>query len=63
MISKDSTMEFEEIDMLCLQIVKLAVKRDRLEVVRLLKKIVPEFISNNSEFEVLDSKGEEFIIP
>ncbi|PZU23334.1 MAG: polysaccharide biosynthesis protein [Chryseobacterium sp.] len=63
MISKDSTMEFEEIDMLCLQIVKLAVKRDRLEVVRILKKIVPEFISNNSEFEVLDSKGEEFIIP
>lgn len=63
MISKDPTMEFEEIDILCLQIVKSAVKRDRLEVVKILKTIVPEFISNNSEFEVLDSKDEEFIIP
>ncbi len=59
MISKDPTMEFEEIDVLCVQIIKSAVKRDRLEVVRILKTIVPEFISNNSEFEILDAKDVE----
>jgi FlaA1/EpsC-like NDP-sugar epimerase len=63
MISKDPTISFEKINVLCLQIIKSAVKRDRLEVVRVLKIIVPEFISNNSEFEVLDAKSEEFIIP
>lgn len=63
MISKDPSISFEKINVLCLQIIKSAVKRDRLEVVRILKVIVPEFISNNSEFEVLDAKNEEFIIP
>ncbi|MNU19461.1 UDP-N-acetyl-alpha-D-glucosamine C6 dehydratase [compost metagenome] len=56
MISKDPLMGFEEIEFLCKQIVKSAVKRDKLQVVKLLKDIVPEFISNNSEFEVLDKK-------
>ncbi|MGE6397507.1 polysaccharide biosynthesis protein [Chryseobacterium scophthalmum] len=56
MISKDPLMGFEEIEILCKLIIKSAVKRDKLEVVKLLKDIVPEFISNNSEFEVLDKK-------
>ncbi|WP_265427148.1 polysaccharide biosynthesis protein [Chryseobacterium sp. YIM B08800] len=56
MISKDPLMGFEQIEILCKQIVTSAVKRDKLEVVKLLKDIVPEFISNNSEFEVLDNK-------
>ncbi|WP_312089672.1 nucleoside-diphosphate sugar epimerase/dehydratase [Chryseobacterium sp.] len=59
MISKDPCIRFEEIDVLCKQIIKSAVKRDKLQVVRLLKEIVPEFISNNSEFEVLDKKNIE----
>ncbi len=59
MISKDPCIRFEEIDILCKQIIKSAVKRDKLQVVRLLKEIVPEFISNNSEFEVLDKKNIE----
>jgi len=63
MISKDPSISFEEINILCVKIIKSAVKRDRLEVVRILKAIVPEFISNNSEFEILDSKNEELIIP
>jgi len=56
MISKDPVMEFNEIEFLCKQIIKSAVKKDKVQVVKLLKVIVPEFISNNSEFEVLDNK-------
>ncbi|MFL9835665.1 polysaccharide biosynthesis protein [Chryseobacterium terrae] len=56
MISKDPAIGFEEIEILCKQIVRSAIKRDKLQVVKLLKDIVPEFISNNSEFEVLDKK-------
>ncbi|WP_419870090.1 polysaccharide biosynthesis protein [Chryseobacterium sp. CT-SW4] len=54
MISKDPCMNFEEVDVLCKKVIISAVKRDKLQVVRILKTIVPEFISNNSEFEVLD---------
>ncbi|CAM3031264.1 polysaccharide biosynthesis protein [Chryseobacterium flavum] len=54
LISKDPSAEFDQIDTLSKQIVLAAVKRDKLQVVRILKTIVPEFISNNSEFEVLD---------
>ncbi|MFC0428848.1 polysaccharide biosynthesis protein [Chryseobacterium scophthalmum] len=57
MISKDPLIGFNEIEILCKQIIKSAVKRDKLQVVKLLKDIVPEFISNNSEFEVLDKKN------
>lgn len=56
MISKDPSLGFDEVEILCKQIIKSAVKRDKLQVVRLLKEIVPEFISNNSEFEILDKK-------
>ena len=58
MISKDPCVVFEEIDILCRQIIKSAVKRDKIQVVTLLKAIVPEFISNNSQFEVLDKKSD-----
>ncbi|VXC55667.1 MULTISPECIES: polysaccharide biosynthesis protein [Chryseobacterium] len=57
MISKDPLIGFNEIEILCKQIIKSAIKRDKLQVVKLLKDIVPEFISNNSEFEVLDQKN------
>lgn len=56
MISKDPTVNFNEIEILFKQIIKSAVKRDKVQVVTLLKKIVPEFISNNSEYESLDVK-------
>lgn len=56
MISKDPSIKFEEIEVLFRQIIKSAVKRDKVQVVTLLKKIVPEFISNNSEYEALDYK-------
>lgn len=55
MISKDPSIGFEEIEILCKAITRAAIKKDKLEVVKMLKVIVPEFISNNSEFEVLDN--------
>jgi len=58
MISKDPLMEFEDIEILCKQIMRSAIKKDRLQVVKILKTIVPEFISNNSEFEILDKVSE-----
>lgn len=54
MVSMDPHMEFEEIESLANKITKAALRRDKIEVVKLLKKIVPDFISNNSVFEKLD---------
>lgn len=62
MISKDPTIDFEEVESLCKKIIKSAVKRDKLQVVRILKTIVPEFISNNSEFEALDKENKDSFI-
>lgn len=57
LISRDPLMDFEDVDILSKQIILAAVKRDKLQVVRILKTIVPEFISNNSEFEILDKES------
>jgi FlaA1/EpsC-like NDP-sugar epimerase len=54
MISKDSTMEYQEIEKFCNHIAKSALRGKKVEVVRILKEIVPEFKSNNSIYEVLD---------
>lgn len=54
MISKDPDMEFEEIDYLTKSIIDCADSSEKLEVVQILKNIVPEFKSNNSVFEALD---------
>lgn len=54
MISRDPLMEFEDIEVLCKQIMRAAIKKDGLQVVKILKRMVPEFISKNSEFEILD---------
>lgn len=56
MISKDPNMKYIDIEALANQVTKAAVRRDKLEVVRQLKMIVPEFKSNNSIFEVLDKQ-------
>lgn len=54
LISKDPDMLFDEIESLTNQIIRAAVRREKVEVVQLLKSIVPEFKSNNSIYEVLD---------
>lgn len=54
MISKDPTMSYAEIDELVTRIVEAASGPAKVEVVKILKKIVPEFKSNNSVYEMLD---------
>lgn len=54
MISKDPSMVFSEIESMVNLVTKAAIKRDKVEVVRILKTIVPEFRSNNSIYEILD---------
>ncbi|MFC5871287.1 NDP-sugar epimerase, includes UDP-GlcNAc-inverting 4,6-dehydratase FlaA1 and capsular polysaccharide biosynthesis protein EpsC [Chryseobacterium arachidis] len=55
MISKDPSTEFNEINLLINLVTKASIRRDKVEVVKLLKTIVPEFKSNNSIYEVLDN--------
>ncbi len=52
--SKDPCVEFESIESLVNKMTKAALRRDKLEVVQLLKNIVPEFKSNNSIYQALD---------
>lgn len=54
MISKDPGVPYERIDLLYQEIITAAGQEDRMEVVKVLKAMVPEFISRNSEFEMLD---------
>lgn len=54
MISRDPLMQFEDINKMTVSISRAALKIDKVEVVKLLKTIVPEFKSNNSVFEALD---------
>ena len=54
MIAKVPTLDFTEIKTKIKQIIKMATKTDDREVVRLLKELVPEYKSKNSEFELLD---------
>ncbi|WP_304343447.1 nucleoside-diphosphate sugar epimerase/dehydratase [Chryseobacterium koreense] len=54
MVSKDPTMDFEDIDKYIRWITRASLRREKIEVVQLLKTIVPEFKSNNSIYEVLD---------
>lgn len=54
MISKDPSVAFNEIESIINLITKASLRRDKVEVVKILKIIVPEFRSNNSIYEVLD---------
>ncbi len=54
MISKDPNMRHEDIDRLVKELVSASEKPEKIEVVRILKNIVPEFKSNNSVYEMLD---------
>ena len=54
MVSMDPYKEYSEIKDLIEQIEAAALSHDKTQIVRILKKMVPEFISNNSIFEKLD---------
>lgn len=54
MVSMDPYKEYSEIKDLIEQIEVAALSHDKTQIVRILKNMVPEFISNNSIFEKLD---------
>ncbi|MEN7551152.1 nucleoside-diphosphate sugar epimerase/dehydratase [Rapidithrix thailandica] len=53
--------EFEEVKRKINQLIQSVNARDDFKVVRYMKEIVPEFISNQSKFEVLDKELKEVI--
>jgi len=55
MIAKDSPLPFKDLKPKYEKIIKLALRDTDKKVVKQLKEIVPEFISENSVFESLDS--------
>lgn len=54
MVSKTPIVKFEDLKKQVKLIIKMATRGNNEEVVRMLKELVPEFISENSEFEALD---------
>lgn len=60
MITKVPIRRFEDIKKQVKSIVKMATRGKADEVVKMLKELVPEYISENSAFESLDSPTIEF---
>ena len=58
MIGKEVTKDFDFVDRRVFKIVEAALRYDDTDLVKKLKKLVPEFISKNSEFESLDETSE-----
>jgi len=54
MIGKVQEYDFEQINKEISQLINLITENNNLKIVRLMKKIVPEFISQNSEYEIID---------
>lgn len=63
MISEDIANEYDEVDKYVSSIVKAAINNDNTISVAKLKSLIPEFKSNNSEYEILDvSVNKETIV-
>lgn len=58
LVAKVREYEFTKISPVIDKIVDYAREQKKYEMVLLMKQLVPEFISKNSEFEILDVKGE-----
>ncbi len=56
LVNKDIIEDFDFVDSQVNQIIKAALRLNDNEVVSMLKILVPEFISKNSEFESLDTE-------
>ncbi|WP_366068695.1 nucleoside-diphosphate sugar epimerase/dehydratase [Flavobacterium sp.] len=56
MISQDICDDFEDVKDLVAELINITKKYSNLEVVAQMKKIVPEFKSMNSEYQILDIK-------
>lgn len=46
--------DFMDISILITRLVDLSIRVEKLEAVKVMKSIVPEFVSKNSEYEKLD---------
>ncbi|RFN57985.1 polysaccharide biosynthesis protein [Marixanthomonas ophiurae] len=62
MIGKDVTKDFDFVDKKVTSIIEAALRYDDNDVVSKLKLLVPEFISKNSEFELLDAEKKESLL-
>ncbi len=56
LIGKVKEYEFENVNEKINRLIQLFNSQNNTEIVSLMKEIVPEYISNNSEFELLDKK-------
>jgi hypothetical protein len=54
LIAQDTIDDFEDVKIAISELITTAQKKSSQEIVTLMKKIVPEFKSMNSEFQVLD---------
>ncbi len=54
MISKDHPMLYDDIHEMVNELIEALIEGEKLEVVKVIKKIVPEFKSNNSVYQILD---------
>jgi len=54
MIAQDNFDDFESVNTIISELIQTAERKSNQEVVMLMKKIVPEFKSMNSEFQALD---------
>jgi FlaA1/EpsC-like NDP-sugar epimerase len=54
MIGKSIYYEFSEVNENILTLIEMFPYQNNLEIVRKMKQIVPEYLSNNSEYEKLD---------
>ncbi len=57
MVAKVPTLAFESIKPKIKKLIDVASKKEATDVVMLIKKLVPEFKSNNSSFEILDKEN------
>lgn len=57
MIAKVREYEYDAVSEDIQRLIEASYNFDTMETVRVMKKVVPEFISKNSEFEVLDTEN------
>ena len=59
MRAKDITMPYEVMEMCTKEIARATVKKSKTELVQMIKNMVPEYKSQNSEFEELEENTEK----
>lgn len=61
MIAKVRRYDFDEVKARIQHLIKISYGYDPMQIVAVMKEIVPEYISRNSEFEVLDKRDSEIL--